>query len=156
MAFATTCTIGIVIASRVIDRWDEPFAFPTTAFLALALGLLSAFIMSRVRRTEQRLEEAVAEQLAARESIEQLGRVRDRLIANVSHELRTPLTSTLGFIETILRDDIQLSEDERTLLTRHARDGGMHCSHSSRTCSRSARRGPIRCCSTMTRRTSPR
>ncbi|MCZ4495444.1 MAG: Osmosensitive channel histidine kinase KdpD [Thermoleophilia bacterium] len=50
--------------------------------------------------------------------------MRDRLIASVSHELRTPLTSTLGFIETLLRDDLELSERTRMEMMEHARDGG--------------------------------
>src|SRR5690606_19567615 len=61
----------------------------------------------------------------ALESLERVDRLRDRLIANVSHELRTPLTSTIGFVETLLRDDIELDDAQRHRLLEHARDGGM-------------------------------
>jgi signal transduction histidine kinase len=35
------------------------------------------------------------------ETLEQVNRMRDELIATVSHELRTPLTSTIGFLTTL-------------------------------------------------------
>ncbi|MEO6866714.1 MAG: ATP-binding protein [Gaiellales bacterium] len=65
------------------------------------------------------------DQRDALHAFEQIDRMRNRLIANVSHELRTPLTSTIGFIETLLRTDVSLSEEQRTQLMMHARDGGM-------------------------------
>jgi signal transduction histidine kinase len=39
--------------------------------------------------------------------------LREELIANVSHELRTPLTSTIGFLQTLDRRDLDLTRDER-------------------------------------------
>lgn len=53
--------------------------------------------------------------------------MRDRLIASVSHELRTPLISTLGFIETVLRQDVSLTEAQQRVMIEHARDGGLSC-----------------------------
>jgi signal transduction histidine kinase len=47
--------------------------------------------------------------------------LREELIANVSHELRTPLTSTIGFLQTLDRTDIDLTRDERTELLAVAR-----------------------------------
>ena len=67
----------------------------------------------------------VRDQRDALESLERLDRMRDRLIANVSHELRTPLTSTIGFIETLLRDDVSIPDDDRAVMMEHARDGGL-------------------------------
>lgn len=67
----------------------------------------------------------VRDQRDALDSLERLDRMRDRLIANVSHELRTPLTSTIGFIETLLRDDLPLEEHDRRVMMEHARDGGL-------------------------------
>jgi signal transduction histidine kinase len=66
-----------------------------------------------------------AEQVEARERLEQVDRARDRLIANVSHELRTPLTSTIGSIETLLREDVRLDDASRDRLMHVARDGGL-------------------------------
>jgi signal transduction histidine kinase len=124
MVFAASCAAGITYASTHIDAWGEGYAFPSTAFVALITGATCAFIMSRVRRTEERLERVAAEQVAARERLEQVDRARDRLIANVSHELRTPLTSTIGSIETLMRDDLSIDDDQRAQLMRVARDGG--------------------------------
>ncbi len=67
----------------------------------------------------------VRDQRDALESLERVDRMRDRLIANVSHELRTPLTSTIGFIETLLRDDLDVPQHDRQMLMEHARDGGL-------------------------------
>ena len=39
--------------------------------------------------------------------------MREDLVANVSHELRTPLTSTIGFLRTLEREDVELTEAQR-------------------------------------------
>ena len=124
IAFAVAATIVITIAAHTDPTWPFAFAFPSTAFVTLATGLLAAFMMSRSRRTEGRLEQVARDERAARERLEQVDRARDRLIANVSHELRTPLTSTIGSIETLMRDDLELDDRQRTQLMRVARDGG--------------------------------
>ena len=38
---------------------------------------------------------------------------KDDFIATVSHELRTPMTAVLGAAKTLLRDDVDLNEDQR-------------------------------------------
>lgn len=45
--------------------------------------------------------------------IERLERMRSDFVANVSHELKTPLTVVVGFVETLLDFDDQLSADDR-------------------------------------------
>ncbi len=122
--FAVVATVVITIASHTDDSWPFTFVFPSTAFVALATGLMAAFMMSRSRRTEARLERVALDERDARERLEQVDRARDRLIANVSHELRTPLTSTIGSIETLMRDDLEIDDDQRSQLMRVARDGG--------------------------------
>ena len=125
-----TVVYSILLAAAIttigphIPHWNDPAPFPASAFTVLATGLLLAYLTSRMRRTEDQLERVVAEQEHSLAQLKQIGRVRDRLIMNVSHELRTPLTSTIGAIETLLRDDIELEPDERTALMRLARDGG--------------------------------
>lgn len=125
IAFAIAVSIVITWASHRIEAWGEAYWIPSTAFVAFATGVLCAFIMNRVRRTERRLEQLARDERAAREKLEQVDRARDRLIANVSHELRTPLTSTIGSVETLLRDDVQLDERSRDRLLLVARDGGL-------------------------------
>lgn len=47
-------------------------------------------------------------------ALQEIDSLRSQLIANVSHELRTPLTSIKGFVSTLLRKDIEWSEEEKT------------------------------------------
>ena len=47
------------------------------------------------------------------ETLKELDRLRSGLLANVSHELRTPLTSIKGFATTLLRSDVQWSEEDQ-------------------------------------------
>ena len=42
-----------------------------------------------------------------------LEQARSDLIATASHELRTPVTAVYGAARTLLREDIELSEQER-------------------------------------------
>jgi signal transduction histidine kinase len=46
---------------------------------------------------------------------------REELVANVSHELRTPLTSTIGFLRTLERPDIEFSAEQRARFLSTAR-----------------------------------
>ena len=48
--------------------------------------------------------------ISADRTVEQ---VKSDFVAAVSHELRTPLTSIYGFAETLLREDVLFTEDER-------------------------------------------
>ena len=57
--------------------------------------------------------ELFEQQQEALERLEDLTRLREELVANVSHELRTPLTSTIGFLQTLERTDLELDDDER-------------------------------------------
>jgi signal transduction histidine kinase len=125
LAFTLVSTAVITYAAHTVDAWNASFWFPSSAFVTLITGVLSSFIMSRSRLTEGRLEQVAADEREARERLEQVDRARDRLIANVSHELRTPLTSTIGSIETLLRDDVELDATNRHRLLLVARDGGL-------------------------------
>jgi signal transduction histidine kinase len=53
-----------------------------------------------------RLEQQIAE-------IHRQDELRRELVANVSHDLRTPLTSLLGYLETLVRMDADLSDEQR-------------------------------------------
>lgn len=53
------------------------------------------------------------QQAAALAQMENLAQLREDLIANISHELRTPLTSILGFLQTLQRPELNITEAER-------------------------------------------
>lgn len=103
---------AIILVSGAGHDWEQE-ALPLLETIApqLAAGLAQVVL--------------VRDQRDALESLERLDRMRDRLIANVSHELRTPLTSTIGFIETLLREDLPFDERDRLAMMEHARDGGL-------------------------------
>jgi signal transduction histidine kinase len=73
-----------------------------------------------IERVAPLLAAAVAQAQLVEEQETTLG-LREELIANVSHELRTPLTSTIGFLQTLDRGDLELSAEERTQLLSVAR-----------------------------------
>ncbi len=54
--------------------------------------------------------------ISAERSVEQM---KTDFVSTVSHELRTPLTSIYGFAETLLRQDVLFSEDERATFLRY-------------------------------------
>ena len=53
------------------------------------------------------------EEAAKVEAYRELDRLKSELLSTVSHELRTPLVSIKGYAETLLREDVTWSEDER-------------------------------------------
>jgi K+-sensing histidine kinase KdpD len=77
-------------------------------------------------RNDLSLLEAIAEHLgvvldnahlpALEQEVAQLAeanRAKDELIASTCHELRTPLTSIQGFVQTLLRSDVEFSREEQ-------------------------------------------
>jgi signal transduction histidine kinase len=79
------------------EREGEPLLQRIVPLVVTALA--DADVLERQRLTVERLEE--------------LNRLSEELIANVSHELRTPLTSTIGFLQTLERSDIELGIERR-------------------------------------------
>ena len=65
--------------------------------------------------------DAFARQQSTLRRLEDVSRLREELVASVSHELRTPLTSTIGFLRTLERTDIQIDEEHRRLFVSTAR-----------------------------------
>jgi signal transduction histidine kinase len=63
-----------------------------------------------------------ARQLAAyNRRLRRLDGLKDNLMASVSHELRTPLTSTIGFLQTVERSDVDLDDEKQRELISIAR-----------------------------------
>jgi signal transduction histidine kinase len=55
-------------------------------------------------------------------TLRDLSALRERLVATTSHELRTPLTIINGYLETVARDDIDVSDDVAQMLRKGAVD----------------------------------
>jgi signal transduction histidine kinase len=79
----------------------------------LTLGDLSARVVEEGDDEPVELARAF-NQMAV--SLEESERLKDEFFALVSHELRTPLTSIIGYLELVLDDAEQLSEDQRRFL----------------------------------------
>ena len=53
------------------------------------------------------------EEAAKVEAFRELDRLKSELLSTVSHELRTPLVSIKGYAETLLRQDVEWTEEQR-------------------------------------------
>jgi signal transduction histidine kinase len=76
----------------------------------------AAFALENARLVG-RLEESLAR-------LTEMNRLKDDFVATVSHELRTPLTIIQGFIKTLLRRDMEVTEEERRHFLEAADRGG--------------------------------
>ena len=83
----------------------------TIAVLAALLAVFTFRAISRGRKREQDLEEAIA---SAHRSVA----AKDQIINNLSHELRTPLTSIYGFASLLLDGLSQPLNSRRTQANR--------------------------------------
>jgi signal transduction histidine kinase len=92
----------LMVANRVGD-----FSSFGTEDLKL-LETLANHVGVAIRNTQLvgRLEDALAHET-------EISRLKDDFVATISHELRTPLTSVKGYIKTLLRPDVELSDPER-------------------------------------------
>jgi signal transduction histidine kinase len=111
--------------SRQDQRYDA--AFNTSLALAAEAEHSLSEKIARARATVNRINAGIVfavflifggmllvvgrrvRQLAAyNERLQRLDGLKDNLMASVSHELRTPLTSTIGFLKTVERSDVDL------------------------------------------------
>jgi PAS domain S-box-containing protein len=73
-------------------------------------GEIIGFLAIQRDITELKLAEAKTLEI---ETLKQLNKTKNELLANVSHELRTPLASIKGFIETLLETDVKWSRKQQ-------------------------------------------
>jgi PAS domain S-box-containing protein len=71
--------------------------------------------MTLQKRTEEKLEQLLCREQAARQEAEALSQAKDRFLAMVSHELRTPLTAVLGWSKLLLGKNIDISNHARAV-----------------------------------------
>lgn len=93
--------VGVLnVESRNKDAFgDDDLAKLSRLAIPVALVVENARILATQQETVRRLTE--------------LDTMKSDFISITSHELRTPLTAIRGFIQTIMRPDVNLSEEER-------------------------------------------
>lgn len=67
----------------------------------------------RIEEANQELREKNLELDSANFMLKDLDRMKSEFISLASHEMRTPLTGMLGYAQTLLSDDISMTEEER-------------------------------------------
>ncbi|MBT9136372.1 MAG: Sensor protein kinase WalK [Firmicutes bacterium] len=112
--------------SRQLLRQDNIIAVPLCV-QDLGLGAMTLLVAEDFPPDRVKIVETAAQQVAAiiyaadllrreREAgdqLRELDKMRSDFVAMVSHELRTPLTCIKGFVDTLLRSDINWSETEQ-------------------------------------------
>jgi signal transduction histidine kinase len=111
---------SLALADEAEQSIDQTIAWARTAVHRIRVGvvfgvfLIFAGMTLVVRRRVRQLA-------AYNERLRRLDVLKDNLMASVSHELRTPLTSTIGFLRTLERSDVDLDDDARRELLTIAR-----------------------------------
>jgi signal transduction histidine kinase len=116
-AFARSADAGALIAYPIV--WGED-VIAAIGFTDVEPHDWSADALPLLERVAPLLAAALAQAELVEQQQTTLA-LREELIANVSHELRTPLTSTIGFLQTLDRGDLDLNQDERKQLLNVAR-----------------------------------
>lgn len=68
--------------------------------------------MTERKLAEDERNELLGREQEARAQAERANRLKEIFVGMVSHELRTPLTSIIGFITTLMADDVTWTEEE--------------------------------------------
>ncbi len=81
--------------------------------LALAIGLLSVFLLNKNRQKYvKRLREKNLELITAKENAERLSKLKTQFFSTISHELRTPLYGVIGLSSILLEDETLTSHKD--------------------------------------------
>lgn len=103
LGFTIACYLLVL---NVTKAEIDPSDLFLKVWILASLALLSSFLASELVRLVA-AEHRVASQLAEADEM------KNSFLGALSHELRTPLTVILGFSETLARDDLRVSEDQR-------------------------------------------
>jgi signal transduction histidine kinase len=121
-ALIGTLTIVATLGTWFVGGpWAEPQVLPDVTWVLMAGTVLAVALASEV---EHALLESTRSLRGAITKMRELDRMRRRLVADVSHELRTPLTAINGFLDTVLRDDLEFDPATSRELIAEARRGG--------------------------------
>ncbi|MBS3938426.1 MAG: hypothetical protein KGZ50_07635 [Peptococcaceae bacterium] len=113
--------------ARRLVRQDNIIAVPLRV-QDQGFGTMALLVAEDFPEASVKIIETVAQQVAAiiytadllrrerqaGDRLRELDKMRSDFVAMVSHELRTPLTCIKGFVDTLLRSDIEWSEAEKS------------------------------------------
>jgi signal transduction histidine kinase len=113
--------LGSQDATLVVAAAGSLVSWPVGAgpWLVIVLGVILSLGAALGLEIARRRAAGAAERRALEDQntrLRELDRLKDELVATVSHELRTPLTSILGYLELILEDGDELSEEHRNFV----------------------------------------
>ncbi|MBA2303675.1 MAG: hypothetical protein H0W08_13695 [Acidobacteria bacterium] len=107
-AFTVTLVGFVVVLFRQIDA---------RARVEGTLEQLQRVEADRLKKTNQRLEEALGREKRAREETEEASRLKDEFLMTLSHELRTPLNAIVGWVRLLMSGAMDEANRARALAT---------------------------------------
>ncbi|MEX2102957.1 MAG: HAMP domain-containing sensor histidine kinase [Gaiellaceae bacterium] len=141
----TAALAAAAVAAPTVLAYEEVRGHePTLGLFIVGAALLPLLVLARLvalfRNVERlgserqilllseraaRAEAETAQRLLAEqnERLRDVDRLKDEFVALVSHELRTPLTSVTGYIEILLEEGVELTDEHRGFLEIIDRNG---------------------------------
>lgn len=119
--------VGAMSAGAVLgawflhERWADHQALPDVVWILFASTTLAVAISLDRDRALADVGHTARRSVSA---MQEVVRLRRRLVEDVSHELRTPLTAINGFLDTVLSGDLHLDSHTARDLLLEARRGG--------------------------------